>query len=121
LFEASWLAERLVVLCWALNIIAEMPPADRDCSTADFLKLLPPSTDVAPAQFIAAAKLRPDDALMEMADVIMEMHGNTRSFLSPRHTGVGPIIPDVIWERHRAINWVIGYMGAPWDEVPTDT
>jgi hypothetical protein len=28
---------------------------------------------------------------------------------------------DVIMERHTALNWLIGYMDQPWDDVTTDT
>jgi hypothetical protein len=32
-----------------------------------------------------------------------------------------PVDLEIVQERHHAINWVIGYDGAPWDEVTTDT
>lgn len=29
--------------------------------------------------------------------------------------------PGVVYERHYALNWLIGYMDQEWDEISTDT
>ena len=31
------------------------------------------------------------------------------------------VLPSVVYERHYALNWLIGYCDQSWDEVTTDT
>lgn len=119
--NASWLSERLVVLCWALEKIAELPHPDEQCDTAFFQEILPPFADMTAAGFLAEAKLRSDRELIEKAGEIMDQHSRARN---AKLTGSPPKIPvdiEIIQERHHAINWIIGYERAPWDEVATDT
>lgn len=119
--DGGWLSERLVVLCWALGELSELPPHDQQCDTALFQELLPPFADVDPASFIANANLRPNEVLIEKADELLHHHWEARN---AKLTGAPPKTPvdiEIIQERHHAINWVIGYDGAPWDEVTTDT
>jgi uncharacterized protein DUF4272 len=34
---------------------------------------------------------------------------------------LGNLDSGVVYERHYALNWLIGYMGREWDDVTTDT
>ena len=70
---------------------------------------------------MTSAERRPNDVLEEMADELMHFHWLARdaqihSKPIPPHLDI-----EIIEERHRAINWVIGYGGLPWDEVTTGT
>jgi hypothetical protein len=119
--NAGWLAERLIMLLWALGAVEHLPEANVECDTAVFQKLLPPFVPISVTDFVAAARLRPDVELTAMADATLKLHWEVRD---ARRRGGTPRIPvdmEVIQERHHAINWVIGYDGLPWDEVTTDT
>ena len=119
--NAGWLAERLVVLCWALGEIDELPQPDEQCDTGLFQLILPPFADVGVSEFIARARLRSEGLLIAMADKMLALHGDARN---AKLSGAAPRTPvdiEIVQERHHAINWIIGYDGSPWDEVTTDT
>ncbi|WP_082560735.1 DUF4272 domain-containing protein [Caulobacter sp. Root487D2Y] len=121
IIDAGWLSERLVVLCWALCEVGELPRPDEQCDTGSFQEILPPFADVDTTSFIAGAKLRSDGDLIAKADEILRQHWEARN---AKLTGKMPRIPvniGIAQERHHAINWVIGYDGLPWDEVTRDT
>lgn len=121
LTEATWLCERLVVLCWALGLLDGLPDPDEQWDTEDVEGILPPFADVAVPEFIGRAKLRPETDLIKMADEIQRQHWQARN---EKLTGIRPQIPvdiEIVQERHHAINWIVGHEGAPWDEVTTDT
>ena len=121
IINAGWLSERLIVLCWALCKLGELPGPDEQCDTGFFQEILPPFADVDTASFIAGAKMRSEADLVERADEILRHHGEARY---AKLTGKPPRIPvdiEIAQERHHAINWVIGYEGLPWDEVTSDT
>lgn len=54
-----------------------------------------------------------------MADELMDFHWQAR--VAKIHFKPTQLDTEAIQERHHTINWVIGYDGAPWDEVTTDT
>lgn len=56
-----------------------------------------------------------------MADRLMTLHGEARRAKLANAPPRTPVDIEIIQERHHAINWVIGYDSAPWDEVTADT
>lgn len=113
--NASWQSEALIVLLWALGKVNKLPAPNEQCDTSLFQKLFPV------AELMASAERRDDDALMDMADELEELHwqarhAKLRGRAIPSHLNI-----EIIQERHHAINWIIGYDGLPWDEVATDT
>jgi hypothetical protein len=119
--DASWRSEGLTVLLWALGKIEKLPQPDEQCDTAIFQELLPPFIEVSEADFITSATRRSDAVLLEMADALLDFHWQAcepalLAQLPPPHPHRG-----IARERQHAINWVIGYDGASWDDVGTDT
>jgi hypothetical protein len=117
----SWMSERLVVLCWALGKLEHLPEPDEQCDNAALQSILPPFAEIGVSDFINGAALRTDRELMAMADTTLHLHWVARD---AKLNGTQPRVPvdiEVIQERHHAINWVIGYDGAEWDEVASDT
>ena len=121
IIDAGWLSERLIVLLWALGAVEQLPPADEQCDTAVFQKILPPFAEVDVKAFIARSTLRPDAELIAMADEMRDLHWEARDARSKARPLRTPVDMGIIQERHHAINWVIGYYRLPWDEVTTDT
>jgi hypothetical protein len=119
--DAGWMSERLIVLCWALRVVQELPSPDEQCDTGVFQRLLPPFAEVSVEDFIRQAVLRDDRALVAMADQLMTLHGEARRARAKNVSPRTPVDIEIIQERHHAINWVIGYDGASWDEVTADT
>ena len=119
--NASWLSERLVVLVWALGLIAKLPRADEQCSMGEFQNRLPPFSSQGVEDFVAKSKLRPEAELLALADEILDLHWHARDAKMNARAPQKPVELEIIQERHHAINWVIGYEGADWDDVTTDT
>lgn len=118
--NASWRSEALVPLLWALGLLQAMPDATEACVPSSFGEFLPPYAPVSVRAFIESVQRRTDEELWAMADEVLSLHWKARdASLNGRacpevHTGI-------IQERHHGINWVIGYDGAAWDEITTDT
>lgn len=118
--NASWRCEALVSLLWALGLLQVMPGATEASEPSSFGEFLPPYAAVSARAFVASAQRRADEELWAMADEVLSLHWKARdASLNGRacpevHTGI-------IQERHHGINWVIGYDGAAWDEITTDT
>ncbi|MBY6046199.1 DUF4272 domain-containing protein [Vannielia litorea] len=117
--QFAWRYETVEVMLWALGIYDELkyPSEIMDVPRmADTLRGL--GTEGLRAQ----ASLRPQAELLDAADRIYRYHWATRQ---ARLDGAPPpagLYPDVIWERHHALNWLIGaHGGQRWDEVSTDT
>ena len=58
---------------------------------------------------------------MDQADLIYRMHWALRQAQIEGEAPPAGMVWDVVFERHYALNWLIGYMDQPWDEVSTDT
>ncbi len=73
------------------------------------------------AQFLQYATLRDATELLDTTDLYYRYHW---AIVDAELYGKKPprnIEPVVVYERHYALNWLIGYKDAEWDEVPTDT
>ena len=121
IINAAWQSECLIVFLWALRVVNNVPAANQQCDTSTFQKVLPPYASVTVREYVETAVLRPDSDLLDFADECLRLHWEARDAKINRHLPRAPVDIEIIQERHRAINWVIGYDGAPWDEVTTDT
>jgi len=117
---AGWYSERLIVLAWALGLLAMPSPAEQ-CDTALFQKMMPPYAEVEVDEFISSAQLRTSKELIAAADTILNEHWVARDAAIHNREPSAPVDLEVIQERHHAINWIIGHEGLPWDEATTDT
>jgi len=121
IINASWKSEALIVLLWAIRKIDQLPAPNEQCDTALFKLHLPPFVEMSVSSFISEAARRSDDILIDMADHILQLHWRARDARLHNRPMPPDLDIEVIQERHHAINWVIGYDGAPWDDVTTDT
>lgn len=119
----TWCSEALTVLLWSIGKLAELPPANEPCDVDALIDALPPYGDQSTKEFLASAHTRSDDELWNMALELQNLHALARAQRrSPRHRPDEQTLDlEVIQERHRAINWVVGYCGQDWEEVTTDT
>jgi hypothetical protein len=111
-YEACW------TLLWALGFIQELGHPDHICDVPAAVTVLRERTS---DQLVRDARLRPMSEILDQADLIYRYHWAT---VDARVKGQSPpagLNPGVVYERHYALNWLIGYMGQDWDDVSTDT
>lgn len=119
----TWNSERLMVLLWSIHKIEAIPGPSAQCSTAALADALPPFGIPSFDEFIQALRRRSERALFDKALEIQEQHAVAIARRRDKHyrPSIGPVDIEVVQERHRAINWVVGYCGLGWDEVTADT
>jgi hypothetical protein len=118
--EATWRAEALVPLLWALGKIDGLDAPVGLCDVAVVQGALPELLGSL-GEFVSAAVLRPDEEIWEVHEAVYQAHWAVRDAelnSSPIPDG---LIPGVIQERHHALNWLTGYCNQDWDDVTTDT
>jgi hypothetical protein len=113
----GWRYECAQVLAWALGLIDALPFPSAICDAAAVTNAI----ITTPAMAAAQARLRPAPALLDAMDLHFRAHWLVRQ---RRLDGKG--MPDgldagVLQERHLALNWLVGFDGAPWDDVDTPT
>lgn len=110
--ESCWL------LLWALGFIPQLnfpssfAPVDRAYEAIDSRSA---------EQFMLEANLRDASELLDTTDLYYRYHW---ALVDAELFGKKPprnMLMPVVYERHYALNWLIGYKEASWDEVPTDT
>jgi hypothetical protein len=111
-YEAAW------TLLWALDYVKTLGKPQDICDVplaVSFVK------GITAEKFIAGAWLRPLGEILDEADVTYRHHW---AVLEARVSGTEPpagLDPGVTYERHYALNWLIGYMDQEWDDTTTDT
>nr|WP_245293789.1 DUF4272 domain-containing protein [Rhizobium bangladeshense] len=114
----TWRYEGAHVMLWALGITPELERPDHICDVpfiADTLREL--GTD----GLMRRAKLRPQKELLDAADLIYRYDW---AVVNARLKGEDPpagLDKGVVYERHYALNWLIGYLDQDWDDISTDT
>jgi hypothetical protein len=116
--QFSWRYECLWVLLWALGFEAALGRPDRQM---DVDRALGRFAALGREGFLAQARLRPAAELLDAADLLYRYHWAIREAQIREQAPPPGLNPDVVPEWHRALNWLIGYGGAAWDEVATDT
>jgi hypothetical protein len=120
IIDASWRSEALVVLLWSLGLVEKLPTATELVEPASFQTSLPPFSTTSAKAFVESSHRRSDHELLEMGEELLNLHWEARD--AAINSRASPTVNiEIIQERHHAINWVLGYDGASWDEVPTDT
>jgi hypothetical protein len=116
--KLTWRYEALWVLLWALGHADQVGPPGQQCDARRAMKIV---SEAPREQFIDQAKLRPDAEILDELDFYYRAHWHvvnarqTESVLNPA------LCPDIIYERHCALNWLTTYMYQAWDDVQTDT
>lgn len=112
-----WRYESLWVLLWALGRIdLDFPQATCDVQRAASLVLDAPFPD-----FVERAVLRTPAEILSETDFVYRCHWATAEARFRAQTLPGNLDPGVVFERHYALNWLIGYQDQAWDDVTTDT
>ena len=116
--QLTWRIETAWVMLWALGFVQALGRPD---SQIDVDKVVHILEDRGRDGLVAQAKLRPAGELLDAADLFYRYHWAVRAAkLNGRPPPAG-LNPNVVMEWHYALNWLIGYGDAEWDEVSTDT
>jgi Domain of unknown function (DUF4272) len=116
----SWYVEAIYLIGWALMLEKTLLPPINQASSGNILDQIPAPSE-STTDFIANAKLRSQDEVYSQAEELYNAHSRCRAAeMQNRHERHGHNI-EVAQERHYAINWLICYEGADWDDVVTDT
>ena len=115
--EYSWAFEAALPIAWALGRIPQMDRPERLVDPATLIDLIEPDDGKA---FVANARMRPQAEILDAADLIYRYHWAVREAGLNKRPAPARLDGEVVMERHRGLNWLIGYE-AEWDEVTTDT
>lgn len=111
-YEAAW------TMLWALSAVDTLPPP-REIVDVRAIAEIVRGENV--ETLIAKTSLRPMEQLLDEADLIYRYRwALVDARINDRDPPAG-LDPGVALERHRALNWLIGYLGQDWDEVTPDT
>lgn len=117
LTDFAWRYECAHVLLWALGHIDTLKPPNEICNVAHEVGLI---RAAGPTNFIAEAQLRSQAEILDMADYYYRLHWAAIE-LRLKGQSSDAVNEEIIDERHRALNWLIRYMGQEWDDITTDT
>lgn len=111
-YEAAW------VMLWAISAVEELEPPRQIVNVRAIGEIVRGKTV---ATLMKKTSLRPIDEILDLADLTYRYRW---ALVDARLEGREPpagLDPGVALERHRALNWLIGYLGQDWDDVTPDT
>jgi len=114
----KWRYESLWVLLWALGHAADLGVSTSICDAQSAVRMV---LDIPSEDFIQRAKSRPISEILDEADLIYRYNWAVVDARIKGEDPPGNLDPGVVYERHYALNWLIGYMDQEWDDVTTDT
>ncbi|RZL31795.1 MAG: DUF4272 domain-containing protein [Pedobacter sp.] len=116
--DANWRYESLHVLLWSLGYIDRLAYPDTICNVADDIEIIATQTR---EQFLNGAKLRTKKEILDQADLTYRLNWAVVNARVKGQETPARLDPSIVYERHYALNWLINYMKADWDNVSTDT
>lgn len=118
----TWKAEDIYVLMWVLGKVNNLEFPEGLCNLNAIAEHdQPVGGDKDPNVFInAAVNRRSHKEILDAADLYYRLDWacvNARLNMQEMQQ----VHPGVVYERHYALNWLISYQGAEWDDVSCDT
>jgi hypothetical protein len=116
--QFSWRYESAWTLLWALGYVDELGKPDSVCDVQQAVAFLQQRSA---EQFVADARLRPLPEILDQTDRVYRYHWSVVEARLNNTEPAAGLDAGVTYERHYALNWLMGYMGQEWDDVNTDT
>ncbi len=110
--QMGWRYEALLVLEWAMGLVDELPFPSSASDAA---------TIVSTMIEMRGPALRSASDILDALDLHYRVHWHIREFNLRKQGELGPVDADVVMERHHALNWLVRFQHAPWDQVDTPT
>jgi hypothetical protein len=117
LVDFSWRYECVHVFLWAMGARESLSAPNDVCPVSEDMDLIKKGD---PGKFVAEAKRRSPQEILDMADLYYRLHWAATE-LRIKGKNSEKLNEEVVTERHRALNWLIGYLNQEWDDVTTDT
>jgi uncharacterized protein DUF4272 len=114
----KWRYESLWALLWALGHVEDLGAPTSICDVRRAVRMV---LDIPSEDFIQRSKSRPISEILDEADLIYRYDWAVVDARIKGEDPPGNLHPGVVYERHYALNWLIGYMDQEWDDVTTDT
>jgi hypothetical protein len=117
LHDFSWQYECVHVLLWSLGHIEKLQPPNQICDVPAEISII---RDLGRQKLNATARPPSVSEILDQADYYYRLHW---AVIELRINGKSSdkANEEIIDERHKALNWLIRYMGQNWDDITTDT
>ncbi|MCL2384032.1 MAG: DUF4272 domain-containing protein [Oscillospiraceae bacterium] len=114
----SWQYECYTVLLWALGLVDSLDFPNQICDVSKVVGMLTECKNY--EEFEEKSEVRNKEEILDQADLIYRYNWACVDARIHNKT-IKNIDSGVVFERHRALNWLINYMDQGWDDVTTDT
>jgi Domain of unknown function (DUF4272) len=118
----AWRYEALWMLAWAIGLVEELCYPSETCDVGILSKTFLEADEEA---LLKKARLLPTETLLDALDLHFRLHWLVRQRQDGKpadgEMGGNDLDPGVVLERHHALNWLVQYEGAEWDDVQTPT
>ncbi len=118
IINAAWRYEALYTLQWALGLHRELTFADNICDVPLVAETMVRRSD---AEIVTQAKLRDTGEILDALDLNQRLLWAARQAASEGVEAPRGIDGGVLSERQHALNWLVQFSDAPWDDVDTPT
>ena len=116
--EFSWRYEALFLLQWALGLVDELPLPRSICDAPQVERIMLDTDD---NDLVGNAGLRPAKDILDALDLHFRLHWAARNAELGERDSPENLDAGIILERHYALNWLVHFEDAGWDEVDTST
>ncbi len=118
--DATWRAEALYTLLWALHRLPTFISPTQQCNLQQTTAAMPELYSD-PSEFIASARLRDPQSIYDVLDPIFHVHWEVRDAEIRGKPVPNGYDSGAVVERHYAYNWLTCWQDQEWDDVTTDT
>jgi hypothetical protein len=117
LTDFTWQYECIHVLLWSLGHVEKLQPPNEICDVPAEVSII---RDLGREKLSSTAHPRSISEILDQADYYYRLHW---AAIELRINGKrsDKANEEIIDERHKALNWLIRYMGQNWDDITTDT
>lgn len=114
----TWRYEALTLLEWALGLMDTLPFPSTICDVPLAARTASENNS---DLFVQNARLRPTWEILDALDLHYRLNWAATEARVRETAGPNNIDPGVVQERHHALNWLIRFENAEWDDVDTPT
>lgn len=113
-----WRFEALYLLLWAIGGAVELPFPSEVHNLPGLKEFM---ARVSEEEFLAHASLRPTGAILDALDLHFRCHWAIRQARIRGELNEEEPFRDIVPQRHHALNWLVRFENADWDDTDTPT
>lgn len=115
----SWRYECLLILLWSLNLVDTLDFPAEICDVAQLVSIIQEAGSY--EQLVEQSTLRSAHEILDQADLIYRMDWACVNARMKHQPAPANMNQGIVYARHYALNWLIGYQELDWDNMRTDT